>query len=212
MDSNEYWKKRGKIFSDELESQPKHAKLYMENQETQIVNFLKKHHWKNILEIGCGTGRITRHIAGLKNWDKFMAIDLSEDLLTVAKNNTHNFPIDFQCVNIDDLISEEKFDLIFSCEVIQHIHPSDINESLKKIISLSKNKIVLIETYEAKIDASKNNYCFVHNYEEIFQRLNLKEFNIHPIKLPPSLQAYNQYIRLRRRAPFAKQAIFELIV
>lgn len=213
MDSTKYWKERGKYFSDELDSQSKQVKTYMKNQEEQIIKFLKNAHWESILEIGCGTGRLTKQIAPLQNWKKFVAIDLSDDLLKIAKHNTKNYPIEYHCMNIDEFPTEQKFDLVFSCEVVQHINPSRIVESLKKIISLSNNKVILVETYDhSKIGTSKDEYFFIHNYEEIFKKFNLKQIQLHPIRLPTSLQLYNKYIKFRNRSPFANQVIFELTI
>jgi 2-polyprenyl-3-methyl-5-hydroxy-6-metoxy-1,4-benzoquinol methylase len=211
MDEKQYWKKRGVKFSDELNSQPKQVIRYMKNQEEEIIKFLNKSNWNNILELGCGTGRLTKLIAKLPNWKRFVAIDLSENLLEIAKMQTKNFPIQYQCKSIDDFSSIEKFDLVFSCEVIQHINPSNILSSLKKIISLSNNKVILVETYDyTKIGTSKDEYFFIHNYEEIFKKLNIKQIKLYQIPLPVSLKLYNKYIKFRKRTPFANQVIFEL--
>jgi len=213
MDETDYWKKRGKSFSHELDIQPKQVKTYMKNQEEHVIKFLRKNNWKNILELGCGNGRLTKQIAMLPNWKKFVAVDLSENLLEIAKEETKDFSIEYHCMNINDFPTSEKFDLVFSCEVIQHINPSHVIDSLKKILSLSNNKVILVETYDdTKIGTSKDEYFFIHDYEEIFKKLKLKNIKMHPIKLPTSLQLYNKYIKFRKRSPFAKQIIFELTV
>ena len=87
MDEKQYWKKRGVKFSDELNSQPKQVIRYMKNQEEEIIKFLNKSNWNNILELGCGTGRLTKLIAKLPNWKRFVAIDLSENLLEIKLIN-----------------------------------------------------------------------------------------------------------------------------
>ena len=56
------------------------------------------------LEIGCGTGRVTRHLRNiLPPASKLVASDISEDMLTVAKEKLKELDIDWQIIDAQQL-------------------------------------------------------------------------------------------------------------
>lgn len=210
MDLNEYWKNRGKIFSEELSNQPRYVQKYLQNQESYILKSLNKQIFENVLEVGCGTGRLTKLVSELSSAKKYLAIDISEDLISVAKNELDNPNLSFQCVNLLEFQTQEKFDLVFSCEVLQHIDPDQINNIISKLISFSKHKLIFVESYDhEQIGYSKDDYFFMHDYKKIFSTLNLN-FKMKKIPLPLSLKFIDKYIKMRNRSSFGKQVIFEL--
>lgn len=213
MDLEKYWIKRGKTFSSEIINQPFYVKKYLDNQEKYIFNILQKNSWDSILEIGCGTGRLTKLLVTQSGIKKIKAIDISEDLLSVARKNLKNYKIEFQQINLNKFFTNEKFDLVFSTEVIQHISPKKVKDIISKLISLSKNKIILVETIDySKKNFSKDDYFFVHDYKKLFKHFKVKNITIHPISLPISLKIIDRYIKLRNRNSFAQQAIIEISV
>jgi len=213
VNSHDYWINRGKTFQSELENQPSYAKSFMKNQEKIVMKLLKKNKWKRILEVGCGSGRLTRHLATLPDIEKFVAIDISQDLVDNAKKNLSNFRIEFHCTDLESFSADDKFDLIFSCEVMQHIPSNEIEQILKKLVSLCTKKIVLVESYELnKINFSSGGYFFIHDYESIFKKNNVKKIKIQPIPIPLSLKFVDSYAKLRNRNPFGKQVIIEVDV
>src|ERR1700761_4087784 len=69
---------------------------------------------KLVLEIACGTGRVTRHIRNTLPADvKFTATDISNDMLNVAKRELDNKQIDFQTEDAQSLsFPDNSFDLV----------------------------------------------------------------------------------------------------
>ena len=69
---------------------------------------------KSVLEIACGTGRVTRHICQTLPADiKFTATDISNDMLNVAKRGLDNKQIDFQTEDAQNLsFPDNSFDLV----------------------------------------------------------------------------------------------------
>lgn len=213
MDSRDYWKKRGQKFEEELENQPSYAKSFMKNQEKFVMKLLRRYKWKNILEIGCGSGRITRHLVTLPGIHKFVAIDISKELIDGARKNTSNFSIEFHCTDLESFTTDKKFDLVFSCEVLQHIPIEEVEGIMKKLVSFSDRKIILVESYEPeKVGFSSGGYFYIHNYERILENIGVKRVQIQPIPLPFSLKLINSYAKLRNRTPFGKQVIIEVDV
>lgn len=84
----------------------------------------------NCLEIGCGTGKNTEWL--LTKGRRIVAIDLSEDMLSIAREKISNENVQFLKVDINDnwSFTDEKFDLIVCSLVLEHI------ENIQRIIKL----------------------------------------------------------------------------
>src|ERR1700761_3090253 len=69
---------------------------------------------KSVLEIACGTGRVTRHICKTLPVDiKFTATDISNDMLDVAKRGFDKENVIFQAEDIQNLsFPDSTFDLV----------------------------------------------------------------------------------------------------
>jgi SAM-dependent methyltransferase len=79
-----------------------------------------------VLEIACGTGRITIPIA--EDGVDITGIDISEPMLERAKAGAHarSLSIDWHLQDCRDIRLERKFDLIFSAtNAMQHLHDVD---------------------------------------------------------------------------------------
>lgn len=212
MHLHDYWKNRGKKFHEELTNQPGYVLSYMENQENQIIKLLRKQKWKKILEVGCGSGRITRKLSNLPDLEKITAMDISPDLIETAKKTVSNSIVEFQCKNLEDFDILEKFDLVFSCEVLQHIDFENIQEILTKLITFSNHKVVLVESFDPeKIGTSVGGYLFFHDYLKILNKMSqLKKIKFHKLQVPLSLKLIDYYAKMRNRSPFGKQSIIEI--
>jgi ubiquinone/menaquinone biosynthesis C-methylase UbiE len=66
------------------------------------------------LELGCGTGRVTRHLRNaLPEKTSFTASDLSPDMLAVAKEKLRELKIDWRIINAQELpFNDNSVDLI----------------------------------------------------------------------------------------------------
>ncbi|GAB1418396.1 hypothetical protein MASR2M12_11610 [Bacteroidales bacterium] len=99
--------------------------------------------FENCLEIGCGTGKNTEWL--LAKGQKITAIDLSEEMLTIAREKISNDNVQFLKVDInqDWTFTTEKFDLVVCSLVLEHIE--NINRIFKLISEhLTKNGTVYI--------------------------------------------------------------------
>lgn len=76
-----------------------------------------------ILEIGCGTGFFTQKLAQLYPEAHILATDISQDMLTVAKNNLSKFKnISYELQDGENLKLTGSFDLIISNAAFQWFH------------------------------------------------------------------------------------------
>jgi ubiquinone/menaquinone biosynthesis C-methylase UbiE len=75
-----------------------------------------------VLEIGCGIGRMTKHLAGL--FGEVHAVDVSGEMIRQARERLRDFP-NVHCHETSGCdfaaLSDNYFDLVFSAYVFQHV-------------------------------------------------------------------------------------------
>ena len=86
---------------------------------------LNEINFENCLEIGCGTGKNTEWL--ITKGQKITAIDLSEEMLTIARNKISNENVKFLKADINEewVFTNEKFDLVVCSLVLEHIENID---------------------------------------------------------------------------------------
>ncbi len=93
------------------------------NHNSHYHNFLLKQlpsQSETALDIGCGTGEFSRLLA--KRADKVIAIDLSPNMIEVAKQRSQQYTnIDFQVADVFQWeFPQEQFDAIVSIATVHH--------------------------------------------------------------------------------------------
>jgi SAM-dependent methyltransferase len=81
---------------------------------------------KSALDFGCGVGRLTRALA--KRVDRVAGVDAAESMLRIARENVPN-------ASFSTTIPNERFDLIVSLIVFQHIPVKRGEELLDELLS-----------------------------------------------------------------------------
>ena len=91
-------------------------------------NFVKN---KTVLDFGCGSGYGTEMLS--KNAAKVTGVDISKEAVDYAKNNYNSDNLDFKTIAE---LTDEKFDVITSFQVIEHV-PNDVEyiKTLKKFLN-----------------------------------------------------------------------------
>ncbi len=108
---------------------------------SHLLNSIETNGFQNILEIGCGTGILTRLLTQKFSNARFKAIDISKKMLEVAKTRLKDERIDFVAGDAEYMPFDETFDLIASNACFQWF------EDLEKVIVrykdlLSKNGVI----------------------------------------------------------------------
>ena len=76
--------------------------LFFEPYAMDVANLIDPSVISNALEIGCGTGRVTRHLSSILSPNsRLVASDISEDMLAVAKDLD---PIDEDIANAGGIL------------------------------------------------------------------------------------------------------------
>jgi len=142
------------------------------------------------LDFGCGVGRLTRALA--KNVDVCYGIDISEKMIDLAKNYNRDIQNCKFFVNHDAKLSmfpDNKFDLIFSHIVLQHISdPKLIKSYIQEFIRiLKKNGLIVFQLpsnlpFITRTNPKKKLYRFFRKigFKKEFLYKHLK---IHPMSM-----------------------------
>ena len=97
---------------------------------------------KNLLDIGCGNGYLTKNIS--KNFKEILAIDSSNSAIKNAKKNYFG-KINFSEKKVEEVKKTKLWNCITLIEVIEHLYSPD--DMLKKIYKISnKNTKIIITT------------------------------------------------------------------
>jgi ubiquinone/menaquinone biosynthesis C-methylase UbiE len=101
-----------------------------------LLNLLKK--GMNVLDVGCGSGAITKDIATIIGPDGVATgIDISEELIGIAKEKYASIKnISFRTGDIYNYPSTRKFQLITSARVLQWLdHPKEALAKMKMLLT-----------------------------------------------------------------------------
>lgn len=107
---------------------------------------------KNVLEVGCGPGGNLLELLKLKP-ARLTGVDISQDMLDLAKQNTAGNQLDLVKVDGKALPFEDNtFDLVMTATVLQHnTDDAMFRRTLREICRVSKNQVVLFERVEDTI-------------------------------------------------------------
>lgn len=151
---------------------------------------LKEQNFRNCLEIGCGTGKNTEWLASIA--DKVLAIDLSEEMLTKAKQKISAENVKFIQADINkewSFTDNKNYDLATFSLVLEHIENLDlVFQKLYEVINT--NGIVYIgELHPFKqYNGSKARFenedglqivtCFNHNISDFISSARKNQFEL----------------------------------
>ena len=128
--------------------------------EPHIPRFAEFARWrdKRVLEIGCGIGTDTMNFA--RNAASVTAVDLSEKSLEMARKRAEVFGLTGRirffhgsAEQLDEIMPQETFDLIYSFGVIHHTpHPDRLLEQVRKYVRPgSTAKIMVYHRHSWKV-------------------------------------------------------------
>ena len=94
----------------------------------ELISKIGPKGFKSILDIGCGTGNFTRLLKDKFPNAKITAIDISRDMLRIAKEKLKDQGVEFLEDDAETVILERRFDLIASNATLQWM--DDLERSL----------------------------------------------------------------------------------
>ncbi|MFH1281252.1 MAG: malonyl-ACP O-methyltransferase BioC [Candidatus Omnitrophota bacterium] len=135
-----------------VENFSRYAHLYDQYADVQnkaareLANFLENNNFSKILELGCGTGNYTLMLRERFTSAKIKAVDISEEMISVAQNKLKHKNIEFMVADVEKIIPDEDFDLITSNACFQWLN--DLGKALRGYAkSLRKGGVVYFSIF-----------------------------------------------------------------
>jgi len=147
-----------------------------------LINF-DKNSYKNILDLGCGTGITTQKLLESIDYKKSYACDFAANLLSLATKRLKNFDTVIYDSDFHEVLNKKKnYDLIFSNMSFQwcldiKILLSLIYQNLKAngVLCFS---IPLDGTFENLPSQSKNTFHDINYFKELFKQVGYKAVTV----------------------------------
>lgn len=100
--------------------------------------------FRKVLEVGAGNGRLIGGLSEKYKSVKCNSIDINPELSKYVKEKYPKV-----ITNVGDITKlhykNKSFDLVYTFQVLQHIHPDDIEKALKELQRISKKEVWLME-------------------------------------------------------------------
>jgi SAM-dependent methyltransferase len=109
------------------------GKLRAQRRADLILENAAIGHGSRVLEIGCGTGLFTERFA--ESGAEIIAVDLSSDLLDIARHRGLPARVHFLEKNFEDCAVDGPFDAVIGSSILHHL---DLDRTWKKILTLLK--------------------------------------------------------------------------
>jgi hypothetical protein len=150
---------------------------YMSFLEYLKEEYLNNISFKNLIEVGCGDGRILFELGKKYKKKELVGIDISTKAINFANIINHNKNIIYK--NIDLKNCEKQFDVILLIEVFEHI-PIENREifvkNLKNIMHKDSILIVTVPHKNRKMDPRHYEHFTLHSFKENFNKFNLIDY------------------------------------
>lgn len=108
-----------------------------------FANKLTEYDFDSIFEVGAFTGRNLKRIAEDFPGINISGIDINAKAIEYAKKT--NFVTNLEVVNVYDMPTDDKYDIVFTMGVLIHLHPEGLKDVLRKCIDKSNKYVMHME-------------------------------------------------------------------
>ncbi|MFL8710611.1 class I SAM-dependent methyltransferase [Clostridioides sp. GD02377] len=200
-----FWNERAKKYVPESpyasvkcnDQNPNYADTLDKYEKEIIIPKLNIIRNSNILDIGCGVGRLADDIVPVCNY--YLGTDFAEDLIGIAKKRFSNDNCDFQVCDFINILHDKKikskkpFNMILLAGVAMYINDDELKIALKNLLEILdekttiymsgpigiKKRLTLKEFYSKELNSEYNViYRTIEEYKEILKPLLDEGFKI----------------------------------
>lgn len=135
----------------------------------------------DVLELGCGFGRVTKMVLEECDTFTYSAIDISNDQIKNAREylgklwyDNNIAPFVFDITKLYTIGRHSAYDLVIAAETLMHIRPKDIKHVIKLMVDHSRHDIISIDW---NFDKVESDFCFIHDYHKLYTEAGAKLMN-----------------------------------
>lgn len=161
--------------------------LVQHETAVDLIAMLSDVEFKNVLDIGCGTGFCIEQLEKETSFLELTGLDFAADMIDYCKRKWSKY--NFICHDAETFCSEEKYDLIVSNFTAQWF--LDIRSAIKKYINscLAPNGVLLLSI---PIEGS---LCEIHEYSKAVTNKDLHLLNfVEPAMILDALENRNDIV------------------
>lgn len=148
--------------------------------ESIVLPLLAQNQDIKILDIGCGTGQLVGEISQTYAAVDYLGIDVTSEMIDIAKANNPGERIRFANVGVDDFVCEGQFDLILcthafpyfpnKAQAMQKMHALCKDGGMVIIVSSSTNNLKdLLANLIVKTQTSRAQYPSIAQMKRMFE-------------------------------------------
>jgi SAM-dependent methyltransferase len=162
-----YWTQRGVTYASDLEAS-KRGDRY-QAQAKELLRALQAVPFEDVLEVGCGYGRIgeaIRRDVGVP----WTGVDLSRDQLIELRWRSGELGRSIVQASAEALpFRDETFDLVLSVEMLMHIPPDQMQSVLTEFQRVAKGYVVHLDWYEDFLSGFGTGWNWMHDYKALWR-------------------------------------------
>jgi ubiquinone/menaquinone biosynthesis C-methylase UbiE len=124
--------------------------LLFEPYAIDLVNRIQPRKITRVLELACGTGRVTKHIANTVSPEtSIIASDLNPDMISIARKKVNNLNVDWQVVDMQNIsFDDNSFDLVI-CQYGIMFVPDKGKAYAEMYRVLRKDGVILMNAWDS---------------------------------------------------------------
>lgn len=177
-----------------------HSKLLF--QANAVNEIIRQHSYSSILELGCGMGFNTIHLAECNKDKHFTAIDLTANNILEAQKNSHHLTnVHFSQGNFDSLEMKQQFDVIFAVETLCHSANFDTLLPLLAKLLRKGGRLVIFDGYVNTTSAA------LQSVEQTAYRLLLWGFALEQFQRLAQVQTQNTDLTLESATDYTENIL-----
>lgn len=124
-------------------------------QEEALLRLLKTLKFKNVLDVGCSSGRMLKLLVENFEIEGYSGVDLSTMRMECARKLADKYLGEgkikrYTLIN-DSWLAEfnfkEKFDLVLGIEILMHIVPEEIHQFISKMWNHTNSQMITLDYY-----------------------------------------------------------------
>lgn len=169
-----YWQETGTVWPQEYGTRKK-SQLYYHLEEMLLAIYMERSAPADILEFGCGYGRHLRYltnIRGIRPWGYDQSPTMLEGIKRWARPEWIRSHIALGSPNGSLPYLDASFDIVFTAEVMVHVHPDDLQQILEELVRIANWQIIHIETAPwHRLVPDEHGGCWNHDLRLAYEKL-----------------------------------------